>query len=98
MGGISESVHGDFPEYIIKNGWIHPNSISHYREFANELLSGKTQGYGNFIMQYHDTGCYGWKTMSYRMLYDDSGLSLIHISHFRLIKLPAVHLTYLIMF
>ena len=76
MGGISESVHGDFPEYIIKNGWIHPNSISHYREFANELLSGKTQGYGNFIMQYHDTGCYGWKTMSYRMLYDDSGLAV----------------------
>ncbi len=76
MGSVSESVQGEFPDYIIANGWIHPNSVPHFREFANELLSGKSQGYGNFIMQYHDTGCYGWKTMSYKMLYDDSGIAV----------------------
>ena len=71
--GISESMQGEFPDFIIKNGWIHPNSISRFKEFASELLSGKSQGYGNFILQYYDTGCYGWTAMSYRMLYDDAG-------------------------
>ena len=31
------------------------------------------QGYGNFIVQSRDTGCYGWAALSYRTLFDDEG-------------------------
>ncbi len=62
-----------FPDELVTEGRIHPNSVPRFREFAEELLSGRTQGYGNFVVQYHDTGCYGWVAMSYRMLFDEVG-------------------------
>ena len=62
-----------FPEALISNGWIHSNSVPRFQEFAKGLLSGQTQGYGNFIVQYQDTGCYSWAALSYRMLFDNVG-------------------------
>ena len=64
---------GPFPDFLISNGWIHPTSVERFRVFAQELLNGRMQGYGNFIIQYQNTGCYGWATMSYRRLCDDVG-------------------------
>lgn len=64
---------GPFPDFLIANGWIHPSSVERFRVFAQELLSGRMQGYGNFIIQYQNTGCYGWATLSYRRLCDDTG-------------------------
>ena len=62
-----------FPESLISIGWVHPDSAPRFQEFADELLRGRVQGYGNFIIQYRDTGCYGWAALSYRMLYDETG-------------------------
>lgn len=62
-----------FPSDLITSGWIHPNSIPRFREFAKELLEGRVQGYGNFIVQDLDTGCYGWVALSYRTLFDEVG-------------------------
>lgn len=70
---LSESMHGTFPEFLLSNGWVHPNSISRFREFSQELLQGQMQGYGNFVTQFQDTGCYGWAALSYRMLCDELG-------------------------
>ncbi len=62
-----------FPSALITNGWIHPSSAARFQEFASELLGGRMQGYGNFIIQYYHTRCYGWAALSYRMLYDEVG-------------------------
>ena len=62
-----------FPEHLIDGGWIHPNSVSRFKEFAAELLNGRAQGYGNFAIRNKDTGFYSWVTISYRMLFDDVG-------------------------
>lgn len=64
---------GKFPDFLIENGWIHPSSVKHFREFARELLEGRIQGYGNFIIQFQDTGCYSWASLSYQRLEDDAG-------------------------
>lgn len=70
---LSESMHGAFPELLLSNGWVHPNSASRFQEFAEDLLQGQMQGYGNFVTQFQDTGCYGWAALSYRMLCDEMG-------------------------
>ena len=62
-----------FPDELLSSGWVHPNSIPRFREFVNEMLEGHVQGYGNFILQDFDTGCYGWMALSYRMAYDEVG-------------------------
>ncbi len=62
-----------FPEGLISSGWIHPHSIAQFRTFAHELLGGASQGFGNFIIQNQDTGCYAWIAVSYRMLFGDTG-------------------------
>lgn len=64
---------GAFPQSLISGGWIHPNSVPRFMEFAQQLLGGRMQGYGNFVIQHHDTGCYGWAALSYRLLCDDAG-------------------------
>lgn len=70
---IPQEENLEFPEALIAGGWIHPDSARRFREFALELLQGKMQGHGNFIIQSQDTGCYGWAALSYRMLSDDAG-------------------------
>ena len=62
-----------FPDQLLDSGWVHPHSAGRFREFARELLSGQSQGYGNFILQDSETGCYGWASLSYRILYDEVG-------------------------
>ena len=62
-----------FPEQLIRDGWVHPASADQFREFAFELLKGQSRGYGNFILRYPKTDCYHWATLSYRMLFDDTG-------------------------
>ena len=62
-----------FPEGIISSGWIHPYSVARFRAFAHELLGGAAQGFGNFIIQSQDTGCYAWIAVSYRMLFGETG-------------------------
>lgn len=61
-----------FPEELISRGWIHPNSVSRFREFAQGLLEGQPQGSGNFVIRHPNTGCYGWVILSYRILLSDA--------------------------
>ena len=68
-----QTVYGDFPESLIENGRVHRDSAARFRAFAEELCSGKAEGSGNFILQYRQTSCYGWASMSYHMLYDEDG-------------------------
>ena len=70
---VTAPPQGKFPDFLIENGWIHPSSVKLFREFARELLEGRIQGYGNFIIQFQDTGCYSWASLSYRRLEDDAG-------------------------
>ena len=62
-----------FPDCLVDGGWIHPGSVSRFRDFARELLAGRAQGYGNFAIRSKDTGYYSWAAVSYRMLFDDVG-------------------------
>lgn len=62
-----------FPDELIDGGWIHPDSVVRFRTFAQELLSGRAQGFGNFAVRSKSTGYYSWATVSYRMLFDDVG-------------------------
>ena len=43
------------------------------KQFAQELLGGRAQGYGNFAVRNRDTGYYSWASVSYRVLFDDVG-------------------------
>lgn len=62
-----------FPEGLISEGWIHPNSAPRFRKFASGLLEGQTRDRGNFVIRHHDTGCYGWANLSYQVLFDKAG-------------------------
>lgn len=62
-----------FPDDLIDGGWIHPNSAARFRVFAQELLGGCVQGFGNFAVRRKNTGYYSWVSISYRMLFDDVG-------------------------
>lgn len=71
--GAAEPIRGKFPNILFGEELIHPSSADRFRTFAQELLDGRMQGYGNFIVRYQDTGCYGWATLSYRRLTEESG-------------------------
>lgn len=76
LGGDDDPPHGDpspFPDSLIDNGWIHPDCVARFRRFAHELLNGCAQGFGNFAVRRRDSGCYGWFSLSYRMLFDEVG-------------------------
>lgn len=73
---LSSTVQERFPDALISNGFVHPSSTARFREFAQELLAGKSQGYGNFVVQHQDTGCYGWTALSYRRICDDAGRAI----------------------
>ena len=62
-----------FPGHLVDMGIVHPGSVDRFRLFADAILSGQGQGYGNFIMRYPESGCYGWVSLSYRTIYDDVG-------------------------
>ena len=62
-----------FPDDLIRNGWIHPDSVPRFQRFANELLKGSARGFGNFAVRRQDGDCYGWFSFSYRTLFDDAG-------------------------
>lgn len=61
------------PDTLVENGWIHPDSVSRFENFSEDLLNGREQDRGSFIIQNRTTHSYDWKTISYRMMYDDSG-------------------------
>ena len=63
----------DFPESLISTGWVHPDSAVQFRRFGAELLNGKTQDSGSFILRYRSSDSYGWANLSYRMIFDSSG-------------------------
>lgn len=62
-----------FPDDLIANDWIHPNSVARFRSFADDLLGGRSLDFGNFAVRSKDTSCYNWVSISYRMLHDDVG-------------------------
>ena len=61
---------------MIEKGIIHSNSIERFRKFSETMLRGQAEDSGNFIMRGQDTGCYGWVSMSYKMMYDDTGIAV----------------------
>ena len=62
-----------FPADLVQGGWVHPNSVARFRAFAQELLGGHAQGFGNFAVRSKRTGYYSWVSVSYRTLYDEVG-------------------------
>lgn len=67
------NIYQDFPESLIESGRIHSGSAEAFRAFGWELLSGRMQNSGNFMIQYRQTSCYGWAAMSYHLLCDENG-------------------------
>lgn len=72
-GEVRELTLPDFPSQLISRGFIHQNSIDQFRQFASQILAGQSQGYGNFMVRYHDSTFFSWAALSYRTLYDDVG-------------------------
>lgn len=60
----------DFPESLLDNGIIHPDSVDNFRLFAAGILDGKAGDTGNFIIKDPKNDCYGWFSLSYRQTYD----------------------------
>lgn len=65
-----------FPESFFEQGMIHPSSFESFRRFANEMIDGKAEGYGNFIMRSRRNNQFGWVSLSYRMIYDPDGVPI----------------------
>ena len=65
-----------FPEELIHKKWIHPESEAGFRDFADEIFSGRMQGYGNFKIRSLTGDLYTWASFSYRMMADDNGRPL----------------------
>ncbi|MDO5146751.1 MAG: diguanylate cyclase [Eubacteriales bacterium] len=63
----------DFPEGLIGRGWVLPESVPAFREFARGLYDGKVSGYGNFALRYQDTGGYTWAGVSYNTIFNEDG-------------------------
>lgn len=59
-----------FPESLIANGLVHPDSAEPFLLFSENLLAGKDADTGNFIMKDRD-GCYSWFSLSYRQICDN---------------------------
>lgn len=73
---LPQTLTFQFPEELISEGWIHRDSTALFERFAQELLAGQGQGYGNFVVRSPDRGTYSWASFSYRMLFDDGGKPL----------------------
>ncbi len=73
LPGGRQTLYENFPDSLIETGRVHRDSAARFRTFAQELLSGRSEGSGNFILQYRQTSNYGWGSMSYHMLYDEEG-------------------------
>lgn len=67
------NIYKNFPESLIESGRVHSGSAESFRKFASELLAGRMQDSGNFMVQYRQTSCYGWSALSYQMLFDENG-------------------------
>ena len=66
-------VYENFPESMIESGRVHRDSAGRFRQFAQDMMMGKMNGSDKFIVQHGRTGCYGWASLSYHMLYDKDG-------------------------
>lgn len=66
----------EFPEDLIQSKTIAWESAEEFREFADELLMGKVQGYGNFLLQKVEERAYQWVSFSYRTIFDESGVPI----------------------
>lgn len=60
----------NFPEGLIERGWVHPDSVSRFRKFAEELLGGRPAGGGAFILRHKMSRRFGWFSLFYRALPD----------------------------
>lgn len=70
------TVVSNFPLSFLENHIVHPDSASDFREFAENMLGGRSAGKGNFMMRDSVSHSYGWVAMSYRMTYDEEGRPL----------------------
>ncbi len=62
-----------FPDWLLQNGWIHPDSLPRFRKFAEDILQGRPGKSGNFIIRNDFSGCYGWASIAYQLTYDQDG-------------------------
>ncbi len=68
-----QAVYENFPESLIENGRIHRDSAERFRKFVQGMYQGRLEDSGNFMMQYRQTSCYGWASLSYHTLFDSQG-------------------------
>lgn len=66
----------EFPEGLVRNGYIHQDSAVMLREFAKSMFEGKEKGYGNFLLKEKNIDSYEWASFSYNLLFDDSGRTI----------------------
>ena len=59
-----------FPEALLEDGLVHPDSARSFGRFALDLLDGKAADTGNFIMKNREGGGYSWFSLSYRQVCD----------------------------
>ena len=59
-----------FPESLVEKGWVHPDSVTRFCRFAEDMLGGRPAGGGAFILRHRMSRRYGWFSVSYRALPD----------------------------
>lgn len=70
QSAIPEREFKNFPETLISRGIVHSDSAENFRKFAADLLAGKKEDSGSFIMLNSLNHCYSWFSLSYRMTFD----------------------------
>lgn len=60
----------DFPEGLIRRGWVHPDSVDRLRAFARDMLSGRPAGGGAFVLRHTMSRRFDWFSVQYRILPD----------------------------
>lgn len=94
---VANTIVPNFPLSIIKEGWIHPDSVVSYKAFCNGLLRGNPTGHGAFLVRSRRTLEYCWAALSYHTLYTSTGIARkaigiteylpsIETKHYRFIK------------
>lgn len=66
----SGAMMDDFPEGLIRKGWVHPDSVDRFRAFARAMLSGRPAGGGAFVLRHTMSRRFDWFSVQYRILPD----------------------------
>lgn len=68
--------HMHFPDELISQGWIHPDSLFSFKLFARKIMGGERRGGSAFMMRSLAGSGYTWYALSFRMLFNEDEMPI----------------------